>query len=204
MSFYSKYILPKLLDYIMNLKDMDKHRPQVIHEAKGVVLEVGFGSGLSIPYYTGIVKLYALEPYQEFYSLAENRLKKANFPIEHLKASAEKIPLENNSVDSVVSTWSICSIPHPEIALSEIRRILKPGGVFTFIEHGHSPKAFISKVQNLFTPVWKHVTAGCHLNRQIDVLIKESGLKIQRLEKFEQKRGSLVFMYKGLAIAEKE
>ena len=176
---------------------MDKYRPEVVREAKGVVLEVGFGSGLNIPYYAGIVKLYALEPYQEFYSLSEYRIKKAKFPVEHLTASAEKIPLEDNSVDSVVSTWSLCSIPHPEIALGEIMRVLKPGGIFTFIEHGHSPKNFISKAQNLLTPVWKHITAGCHLNRQIDVLVKNSGLKIQKLEKFEQKSGSLVFMYKG-------
>lgn len=176
---------------------MDKYRPEVIREARGVVLEVGFGSGLNIPYYAGIVKLYALEPYQEFYSLSESRIKKANFPIEHLRAPAEKIPLEDSSVDSVVSTWSLCSIPHPEIALSEIKRVLKPGGIFTFVEHGHSPNAFISKAQNLLTPAWKHITAGCHLNRQIDLLVNKSGLKIQRLKKFEQKRGSLVFMYRG-------
>lgn len=201
MSFYNKYILPKLLDYVMRSKDMEKHRLDVICEAKGVVLEIGFGSGLNISYYTGIVKLYALEPYQDFYSLAESRIKKVNFPIEHLRSSAEKIPLQDNSVDSVVSTWSLCSVPHPEIALSEIKRVLKPGGIFTFIEHGHSPKTFISQVQNILTPVWKHITAGCHLNRRIDILIEKSGLKIQKLKIFQQKSGSLVFMYKGLAVA---
>lgn len=204
MNFYNKYILPKLLDFIMSSKDMDKYRSEVVREAKGVVLEIGFGSGLNIQYYADIVKLYALEPYQEFYSLSGGRIKESEFPIEHINTSAEKIPLDDNSVDSVVSTWNLCSIPHAEIALSEIKRVLKPNGIFTFIEHGHSPKTFISKMQNLLTPIWKNVAVGCHLNKQIDVLINGAGFKIHRLEKFQQKRWSLIFTYKGLAFAEKK
>lgn len=176
------------------------HRPDVAGEASGIVLEIGFGSGLNLPYYKNVTKLYALDPSQELYNLAKDRIQKVSFPTEHIQASAEKIPLENNSIDLVVSTWSLCSIPHPEIALKEIFRVLKLGGIFAFIEHGKSPKSFIFKLQKILTPFSKRLAGGCHLDREIDELIKEAGFDFIKLETFQQKSKPLAFMYKGIAV----
>jgi len=203
MNFYNKYILPKLLNLVMKREKIEKQRPDVVAEASGVVLEIGFGSGLNLSYYKNVTKLYALDPSQELYELAQERIKSVAFPIEQLKISAEKIPLANNSVDSVVSTWSLCSIPRPEVALREIYRVLKSNGKFTFIEHGKSPKNFVAKTQSLLAPIWKYFTGGCSLDREMDKLVGGAGFEIQKLEKFQQKSRSLVFMYKGVAVTKK-
>ncbi len=182
---------------------MEKQRPDVAGEARGIVLEIGFGSGFNLPYYKNITKLYALDPSQELYELAQTRIKKVTFPVEQLKVSAEEIPLMDNAVDSIISTWSLCSIPDIKIALKEMFRVLKPNGEFIFIEHGKSPKNFVAKVQKFLTPISKHVTGGCHLDREMNTLISEAGFEIQKLEKFQQKSRPLTFMYKGLAVAKK-
>jgi ubiquinone/menaquinone biosynthesis C-methylase UbiE len=183
----------------MKDKDLDTFRQSIAMQAFGVVLEIGFGSGLNLPYYKNIKKFYALDPSQELYDLAQERIEKASFPIEYLKASAEKIPLADHSVDSVVSTWSLCSIPHPEIALKEIFRVLKPEGKFVFAEHGKSPKFFISRIQSCLTPFSKRVAGGCHMNRDMEKLILDSGFIIQELDKFRQESKPLGFIYKGIA-----
>lgn len=203
MNFYYKYIFPKYLNFVMRGKDLEKHRENVVTKSSGQVLEIGFGSGLNLPYYTNISKLYALDPSQELYNLAQERIKRVSFQIEYLQASAESIPLPDNALDSVVSTWSLCSIPHPETALKEVLRVLKPDGKFSFIEHGKSPKSFIYKMQNFLTPVSKQFAGGCHMNRDIEKLVLDSGFKMQKIEKFEQKSKPLGFMYKGIAIAKK-
>jgi ubiquinone/menaquinone biosynthesis C-methylase UbiE len=151
MDFYNKYVLPKLLDKGMKREEMNKLRPGVVEGASGVVLEIGFGSGLNLPYYKNTSKLYALDPSRELYELSKDKTGSASFPIEYLEASAEKIPLPDNSVDTVVSAWTLCSIPHPEIALREVVRVLKPNEKFMFIEHGTSPKSFWKNMQKLET-----------------------------------------------------
>lgn len=200
MNFYNKHILPNFLDFSMRNKDMQKLRPSVVEKASGTVLEIGFGSGLNIPYYKNITKLYALEPNKKLYSLGKNRIAEAKFPTEYLPASAEKIPLEDSSIDCVVSTWTLCSISNPEIALQEIKRVLKTGGKFIFIEHGKSPNNFLFKLQYLLTPVYKKLSGGCHLNREIDKLTQDVGFKIEHLEKFQLKSKPLAFMYKGVVL----
>ncbi len=184
----------------MRREETEKLRPGVVGRAVGRVLEVGFGSGLNIPHYRGISKLYALDPSLELYNLAETRIKEASFPVEYLKASAENIPLSENTIDTVVSTWSMCSIPRPELALKEIFRVLKPAGKFIFIEHGKSPGRFTAKWQKWLTPIFGCVSGGCHLDREVDQLISRAGFKITDLETFPQKRRPLLFMYKGVAL----
>ncbi|MEK7650382.1 MAG: class I SAM-dependent methyltransferase [Patescibacteria group bacterium] len=203
MNFYNKYILPKYLNLRMKNRDLERHRVDVVNEVSGVVLEIGFGSGLNLPYYTNTSKLYALDPSEGLYTLAQERIRNVSFSIEHLRASAESIPLPDNTLDSVVSTWSLCSIPNPEIALREIFRVLKPGGKFSFVEHGKSPKSFIFKIQNFLTPISTRIAGGCHLNREIEKLILDAGFEMQKIENFTQKFKPLGFMYKGVAIAEK-
>ncbi len=200
MNLYSKYILPKLINSAMKRGDMEKHRLGVVSGASEVVLEIGFGSGRNVPFYKNVTKVYALDPSRELYDLAQEQIKDAAFPIEYLQASAASIPLGNETVDCVVSTWSLCSIPNVNLALKEIARVLKPGGKFVFIEHGKSPKRSVAWWQKVLTPGSKLFAGGCHLDREIENLITEAGFSFEKLEKFEQKSKPLAFMYKGVAV----
>ena len=203
MNFYNKYILPKFLNFVLDKTKMNKHRPDIANQATGVVLEIGFGSGLNLPYYKNITKLYALDPSQGLYDIAKKRIEQVNFQVEHIQASAEKIPLADNSIDTVVSTWTLCSISNPNLALKEVLRILKPGGKFIFIEHGKSPRPFIAKIQKIINPISKCIAGGCHQDREIDKLINEAGFEIQKIEKFQENSNPFAFMYKGVAVAKK-
>lgn len=200
MALFKKYILPRLLNYGMQKPSFEKERLDVAGAASGNVLEVGFGSGLNLPLYKNISKLYALDPSKESYNLAKERIAKVSFPVEYIQASAEKIPLESDFFDTVVSTWSFCSIPKPELALREIARVLKPTGKFIFVEHGKSVNKFWAKWQDILTPFFKLFSGGCHMNREIEKLLLENGFQILKLEKFPEKYKSLQFTYKGVAI----
>jgi ubiquinone/menaquinone biosynthesis C-methylase UbiE len=184
----------------MSDKNFGKERSAVVENASGVVLEVGFGSGLNIPFYKNISKLYGLDPSSELYKIANERIKEANFPIEHIKASAENIPLPNDSVDTITSTWSMCTIPDPKLALKEMLRVLKPGGKFMFIEHGASPKKAIENLQKIFTPITKPFTGGCHMDRKIDELITNAGFEIISMKNSGEKYKPLYYLYKGVAV----
>lgn len=197
MSLYTKYILPKYLNWTMKDKSLGQYREGVVSSASGVGLEVGFGSGLNLPYYKNVTKLYALEPSEELYSFAKKSITEASFPVEHMKASAENIPIPDNSIDFVISTWSLCSVECPGMTLREIYRILKPGGTFSFVEHGKSPKTHIFTVQNILTPISRRVSGNCHLNRDIENLITEAGFEVDNMEQFSMKSKPLAFMYKG-------
>lgn len=187
----------------MKNKDLETHRQDTTAAAFGIVLEIGFGSGLNLTHYKNIEKLYALEPSIELYNLGADHITKVPFPVEHLAVSAEQIPLADNSINCTVSTWTLCSIPHPETALKEIFRVLKPGGIFAFIDHGESPNTFIAKLQNICTPISKCVAGGCHMNRNIEKLVLDAGFEMQNLEKFSRRGKPLGFLYKGIAIAKK-
>lgn len=199
MNIYNKHILPKILDYTMKRKELEILRGSIVSKADGVVLEIGFGSGLNLPFYQGTDKLYALEPQQEIFDIGKENSSSAKFIVEHLKDSAENIPLANNSIDSVVSTWSLCSIPNPEIALEEILRVLKPEGKFYFLEHGKSNRHSKSTLQDMLNPFSKCFMGGCNLNRDIEKLIASSGFVVEDIEKFELKSKPLAFMYRGVA-----
>lgn len=200
MNPYNKYILPKLLNYEMSNKDFEKERAEAVEDASGIVLEIGFGSGLNLPFYKNVSKLYALDPYAELFKLAKDRIKKVEFPVEHINASAENIPLPDSSVDTIVSTWTMCSIPNPALALKEMLRVLKPGGKFMFIEHGSSARKFVCKLQHILTPLSKPFTGGCHMDRKIDELITNAGFEIITLKNSEEKYKPLYYLYKGMAI----
>lgn len=187
----------------MNNSDLEKHRIEVAAQVSGIVLEIGFGTGLNLPYYKNVTKLYALEPSDELFNFAQNEIKKVSFAVEHLSVFAENIPLVDNSVDFVVSTWTICSIPQPKIALQEILRVLKPEGKLVFIEHGESPDKVILSLQKILTPASKCLAGGCHMDRNIEKLIIDTGFDVQKIEKFTEKSKPLAYMYKGIAIAKK-
>jgi ubiquinone/menaquinone biosynthesis C-methylase UbiE len=200
LKLYNKHILPRLLDRDMRSAEFNETRREVVRQATGTVLEIGFGSGYNVPFYTDIKKLYALDPSRELFAYAKERIAAAPFPVEYLQNSAEEIPLEDNSVDTVVSTWSLCSIPDLPKALKEIKRVLKFNGEFLFVEHGQSPKKINAAGQKMLTPVTRHFTGNCHLDRKIDDFITDSGLIMERIEMLPEEGRPLMFSYQGVAL----
>lgn len=183
MGFYANKILPTLIDRGMQNKALTAHRPRIPPLATGRVLEVGFGSGLNLPHYSdAVTHLFALEPSQTLLDKSAERTAAATFPVEPLAASAADIPLEADSVDTIVSTWTLCSIAEIETALQDMRRVLKADGRLLFIEHGHAPDPEVARWQNRLTPVFRHLV-GCNPNRPIDTLISAAGFRITELEK---------------------
>ena len=199
-NLYNKYILPHLLNKGMRSTEFNDTRSKVVDPAHGTVLEIGFGSGYNLPFYKNVTKLYALEPSEELFEYAKERIKSSPFPVEYLKCSAEDIPLEDNSIDTVVSTWTLCSIPDLSKTLEEIHRVLKPGGKFLFAEHGKHSKKINSIIQRLITPITKYFTGNCHLDRKIDVEIKKSGLIIETIQMSPEDSRPLKFSYRGIAV----
>lgn len=183
MGFYRNVILPKLCDASMKNERLAPFRERVIGGAEGRVLEIGAGSGRNLPLYgAGVDEVIALEPDASLTRMAEIRAKERSRPVEWMEASAEEIPLENGSVDTAVSTWTMCSIPHLTQALREMRRVLKPGGRLLFVEHGLSPEPRVQKWQNLIDPLWSRISGGCHLNRPIRRMIEDAGFQIERVD----------------------
>ena len=197
---YNKYILPRLLDRDMRAAEFNETRSKIVGLANGIVLEIGFGSGYNLPFYKDVRKLYALDPSRELYGYAKDRIAAAPFPVEYLQCSAEDIPLKNDSIDTVVSTWSLCSVPDLPKALKEIHRVLKPEGRLLFVEHGRSPKKINFAVQKLITPITRLCAGNCHLDRKMDDFIKCSGFIIESIKMFPEEKKPLMFSYQGIAI----
>ena len=184
MGFYNKYILPKIINAGCGTKPIRKQREKVLPLSKGIVLEIGCGSGLNFSFYeeNNIDKLYALEPDKEMLRQAESVVKEVNFPITFLETGAEKIPLEDDSIDTALLTYTLCTIPDPLAALLEIRRVLKKGGKLVFCEHGMAPENNVKKMQNFINSFWPIFVGGCNLNRDIPSLIKDAGFLVDNLE----------------------
>jgi SAM-dependent methyltransferase len=175
MSFYENKILPHLLNLAMQQKDLAAYRQRVVPAAHGRVLEIGIGSGLNLPFYTAAVdQVIGLDPSLPLLEMARRHARDGGVPVALLQASAEAIPLDDASVDTVLTTWTLCSIPDVRAALAEMRRVLKPGGSFLFVEHGRAPEQGVARWQNRLTPVWRPISGGCHLNRPINTLIQNS------------------------------
>ena len=182
MSFYRRHILPHLLHFAMRQNYLVPLRNRVIGAAEGRVLEVGIGSGLNFPIYGATVtSVIGLEPSPELLCMARPRASAAMIPITLLDASAEAIPLDDHSVDTVVTTWTLCTIPNAPLALSEIRRVLKPIGTLLFVEHGRAPEPAVARWQDSLDPLWSRLAGGCHLNRKMDDLIAGNGFRIDSL-----------------------
>jgi ubiquinone/menaquinone biosynthesis C-methylase UbiE len=183
MSFYRRYIVPRLTHLAMRQKQLLPFRQRVIGAAEGWVLEIGVGSGLNLPLYSSAVKLViCLEPSSELLHMARERSKAAKPLVTLLDASAEAIPLDSGSVDTVVTTWTLCTIPDAAQALAEMRRVLRPGGALLFVEHGRAPEQSVGWWQDRLDPLWSRLAGGCHLNRKMDDLISGNGFRIEALE----------------------
>ena len=181
---WSKFIQPRLISLACTSKPIRKQREKVVPKADGTVLEIGFGSGHNLPYYNkkNIDKIIGLEPSVHMQKLSKKKLKGFDVNFELITERAEEIPLESNSIDSVVCTYTLCSISNPEMALSEIRRVLKKDGKFIFTEHAVSPDLKINKFQKKIEPLWKVIADGCHLTRDIKTMLAENGFSINNSE----------------------
>jgi ubiquinone/menaquinone biosynthesis C-methylase UbiE len=183
MSFYQCYIIPRLTHLAMRQGQLLPFRQRVIGAGEGRVLEIGIGSGLNFPLYGGAVtSVIGLEPSSELLNMARPRAEAAAAPITLLDASAETIPLDSGSVDTVVTTWTLCTIPNAAQALTEMRRVLRPGGALLFVEHGRAPEPGVARWQDRLDPLWSRLAGGCHLNRKMDDLIGGNGFRIEALE----------------------
>jgi ubiquinone/menaquinone biosynthesis C-methylase UbiE len=201
MSFYANFILPRLCHFAMRNRRLLPYRERVIGAAQGRVLEIGMGSGLNLPFYrAGVREILGLEPSPQLIAMAKRTAQTSLTPATFIEGSAGSIPLNDNSIDTVVTTWTLCTIPDAEAALNEMRRVLNPGGHLLFVEHGLAPEESVRKWQNLLTPAWKCVSGGCHLNRPIASLIESSGFRLDRLETGYMPGPRLMtFFYEGSA-----
>lgn len=202
MGFYSEFIFPSMMEFSMSQPLFAKYRQELLANVSGEVLEIGFGTGLNLPHYPCTVeKLTIIDPNPGMKKYAQKRIEASAISVESQILNSEKLPMADNSFDSVVSTWTLCSIANVDRAIAEIHRVLKPEGKFFFLEHGLSQESRVQTCQNILTPVQKIIADGCHLNRNIKQLVanKFKNLKIEEfyapnLPKF------VGYMYKGIAI----
>ena len=183
MGLYRRFVLPRLIDFAMKDKAAAARRSELIPRATGVVLEVGIGSGLNLPYYSSAVThVHGIDASPELLSMARAKIACLRFPVELVCQSAEQLPVDCGSIDTVVTTWTLCSIADPIKALREMKRVLKQGGNLLFIEHGASPDPQVDAWQRRINPIWRMVAGGCNLNRKIDELIRSAGFNIVQLQ----------------------
>jgi len=201
MGFYDERILPRLTDRVMRRRELTEIRARVAAGLDGEVLEVGFGSGLNVPHYPPTVaRVLAVDPATLGRKLAANRVAASPVPVDYIGLDGQTLPLESASVDHVLTTWTLCTIPEVERALEEIRRVLRPGGSFHFVEHGRSPDSAVARWQDRLTPLQRRVAGGCHLNRPIQDLVTGSGLTLTRIDNYYAKGPkSFGYMYEGVA-----
>lgn len=201
MGFYTDRVLPALLDLTMRNKLLRPFRERVTSAAEGRVLDVGVGSGLNLPLYGARAdEVFGLEPSHPLLLRASKNAELALVSVRLIEGSAEAIPLDDNSIDTVVMTWTGCSIPDIRSALGEMRRVLKPRGRLLFVEHGRSPEAGVQIWQDRLTPLWRRVAGGCHLNRKMDDLVEEGGFAIERLDTGYLRGPRIItFIYEGVA-----
>ncbi|MFK7913324.1 MAG: class I SAM-dependent methyltransferase [Pseudomonadales bacterium] len=177
--FYENKILPRLLDAACGMPQMTRLRERYVSQAVGKVLEIGIGSGLNLPHYTAqVTSITGIDPAAALTAKAAERAAAIAAPVEVLGVSGEQMPCENQSFDTVVCTWTLCSIPEPEKAVSEMRRVLRPGGKLLFVEHGRSDEAGVARWQRRIEPLWKKLAGGCHLTRRPEELLSAGGFTI--------------------------
>jgi ubiquinone/menaquinone biosynthesis C-methylase UbiE len=183
MGFYGKYILPKVLNFTCGSAVVRSQRQKVVPLAEGRVLEIGIGSGLNLPFYdpAKVERVIGLDPAEEMLAYARRKSEGLPFTVEYLMLEGERIPLERGSVDSVLVTYTLCTIPDPIAALEGMRRVLKPAGRLIFCEHGRAPDEGVRRWQHRLNPVWNRIGGGCNLDRDIPGLIESAGFRVDSL-----------------------
>ena len=184
MGFYYRYVLPRVLNWTCGSKPVQRQRQKVVPLAEGRVLEVGIGSGLNLPYYdpARVERVIGLDPAEEMLRYARRKSTGLPFAVEYLVLEGERIPLDRDSVDTVLVTYTLCTIPDVAAALDGMRRVLKPGGRLVFCEHGKAPDETVRRWQHRLNPLWRRIGGGCNLDRDIPALIEGSGFRIDSLD----------------------
>lgn len=201
MGFYGERIVPHLIAFAMRNPELATYRQRVVPAARGRVLEIGIGSGLNLPLYgPGVTEIIGLDPSPKLIAIAAKRSETNGKPVSFLESSAEAVPLDAGSVDTVVTTWTMCSIPDAAAALAEMRRVLRPAGDLLFVEHGRAPDVGVACWQDRLDPVWKPLAGGCHLNRPIAEMIASAGFRFVDLRMgYAGWPRAFKFMYEGAA-----
>ena len=201
MGFYQERIVPYLVDMAMRQEALVPYRERVVSGAAGRILEIGIGSGANLRYYGSQAEhVIGLDPSVKLLEMAAEADRRSGLSMELVKGSAETIPIEDKTIDTVITTWTLCSISDVNRALSEMRRVLKPGQRLLFVEHGLSPDNSVRRWQNRLNPIWKRVAGGCNLNRAMTQLIEVAGFRIERVETGYMKGPKpMTFMYEGYA-----
>lgn len=202
MPFYEKHILPRIIDIACGIKPVGIQRARLVPLAVGNVLEVGIGTGLNLQYYDSVKvkKIWGLDPALAMHKFASRRIEKSGLEVELLGMSGEEIQMDSNSFDTVLLTFTLCSIPDADKALREMRRVLKPSGQLIFFEHGRAPDADVRRWQDRLTPLWKRIAGGCHLNRPIADQIIAAGFEITKLQtEYLPGPRPLAYTYRGTA-----
>ena len=202
MGLYADQILPRAIDLALRGGEFARPRARVAAGLEGEVLEIGFGSGLNIPHYpAGVKRVWAVDPAAAGRKLAAGRAAACAVPIEYVGTDAQVLPAGDASVDNVLSTWTLCTIPDANRALAEIVRVLRPGGALRFVEHGLAPDAMVARLQQRLTPLQRRAFGGCHLDRRIDQLVAAAGLELTRLDTYYMKGPrALGYTFEGVAI----
>ncbi len=202
--FFDRFLSPWLIHGACSLPPISRHRQKTVPLAQGVVVELGMGTGLNIPYYDPekVTRLIGVDPGASLMERARKRAANRAFDVDLYIESAQAMPLENASADTVVVTYSFCTIPDPAAALREVRRVLKPSGRLLFSEHGISDRAGTAKWQKRLDPLWTRIAGGCHLDRNIEQLLRDEGFELFELEKRRMRGvpGLLGFNYRGIAV----
>ena len=201
IGFYEEQILPRFVDVALGGRQFARLRARVAAQLDGEVLEVGFGSGRNVPYYPPSVKrVQAVDPAVVGRNLAARRIAATPVPVEYIGLDGQLLPLEDGTIDHVLTTWTLCTIPDVHAALVEIRRVLRLGGALHFLEHGRSPQRNVARWQDQLTPLQRRIAGGCHLNRPIDQILPDSGLVVNQLDNYYLKGPKVLgYMFEGVA-----
>ena len=203
MGFYGEQIFPRVMNLAMNTKTMREIRARVCRDLEGDVVEIGFGSGRNLPFLpSSVTRLRAVDPSAVGARLAAQRVAASPVPVERAGLDGQSLPFPDQSADAVLSTWTLCSIPDPVAAMREVRRVLRPGGTFHFVEHGASPDASVRTWQDRLNPWEQRLMGGCNLNREIPALVEAGGLRIEQLDRYYSEGTPKVvgYTYEGVAV----